>query len=51
MNRSDLSKLTNTSLAPLDILKVQWDFKARTPDELTIKEGDSLFILSDTTDE
>ncbi|KAG8939605.1 cytoskeletal protein binding protein [Tulasnella sp. 424] len=51
MNRSNLSKLTNTNLAPLDILVVQWDFEARATDELTIKEGDQLYILSDTTDE
>ncbi|KIO20865.1 hypothetical protein M407DRAFT_10702 [Tulasnella calospora MUT 4182] len=47
MNRINTSQTGRTPLIPLDILEVQSDFEARTANELTIKEGNILFILSD----
>ncbi|KAG8913858.1 cytoskeletal protein binding protein [Tulasnella sp. 408] len=46
MNRNNASALPNANLAPVDIMEVQWAFEARERDELTIKEGDQLFLLS-----
>lgn len=46
MNRNNASALPNASLAPVDIMVVQWAFEARERDELTIKEGDQLLLLS-----
>lgn len=47
MNRINTSQTGRPPLIPLDILEVQSDFEARTANELTIKEGNILFILSD----
>ncbi|KIO17590.1 hypothetical protein M407DRAFT_227966 [Tulasnella calospora MUT 4182] len=46
MSRKNAGATQNTSSAPLDVMVAQWDFTARTNDELTINEGDHLFIIS-----
>ncbi|KAG8901537.1 cytoskeletal protein binding protein [Tulasnella sp. 417] len=45
MNKTNAATSQSISAALLDIMVAQWDFKARVNDELTISEGDRLFVL------